>query len=131
MRSEINPIRQTGAELVIIANGKPHHAESFRKDLKLSNPIFVDPKLGTYKALKLEHGIWKTFKPIVWVHAFRAYMSGFRQRKTTGDPWQQGGTFVILPNGQVPYHYICKHPGDHPDPKDFLSVLSNLAKQTK
>jgi peroxiredoxin len=129
LRSEVNAIHQNGAELVIIGNGKPHHAETFRKDLKLASPIYVDPKLGTYRALKLERGIWKTFQPIVWWHALKAFRQGFRQKSTTGDPWQHGGTFVILPNGQVIYHYISKHAGDHPNPKDFINSLTTVVKQ--
>lgn len=129
MRLEVNSIRQTGAELVIIANGKPHHADSFRKDLKLTNPIFVDPKLGTYKALKLKYGFWYTLGPIGWWSAIIALSKGYRNKKYTGDVWQQGGTFLVMPNGQVPYHYISKHPGDHPNPKDFITILNNIFKQ--
>lgn len=123
MRSEIPIIRELGAEVVLIANGKPHHADSFRKDLKLTNPIYVDPKLGTYKAMKLNYGKFRTLGPIVFWYAFKALRAGFRNTKVTGDIWQQGGTFLILPNGNIPYHYVCKHAGDHPDPKDVISVL--------
>lgn len=115
--------------MITVGNGKPHHAENFRNEIKMISPLYVDPKLGCYKAMNLKSSIWRTFGPMAWLQAFRAYRKGYRVTGVTGDPWQQGGTFVVLPNGQVPYHYICKHAGDHPDPNEFISVLATAVKQ--
>jgi hypothetical protein len=129
LRTQLSSIHETGAELIIIGNGKPHHAESFRRDMQMTSPLYVDPKMGTYRALNLRNGIWYTFTPAAWLMAFRAYRQGYRITGVKSDPWQQGGTFVVLPNGEVPYHYISKHSGDHPPAQDFLAALRSAVKQ--
>lgn len=132
MRTFIPEIHQSGAELVIIGNGKPHHADAFRADLKLETPLYVDPKMGTYRALNLKYGIWRTFDPLSlkgWMTALTAFRAGFRNKKVTGDPWQQGGLFLVMPNGQVPYHYISKNAGDLPPVDDVMAALRTAVKQ--
>jgi hypothetical protein len=130
LRDQLSSIHQTGAELIVIGNGKPHHAEAFRLDLEMSTPLYVDQNLGTYQALKLRRSIWATFNPMVWITILRAIRAGFRIEEVKGDLFQQGGTFVVLPNGDVPYHHINKNTGDIPPWQDFLEVLRKAHRKS-
>ena len=94
----------------------------------LDIPLFSDPDLNTYRAAELKRSIWRTIGPPAWGHAFRAFRSGFRQSSVKGDPWQEGGVFVILPNGKAPYRYVSQEAGDHPEPKDVLAALKSAVK---
>jgi hypothetical protein len=129
LRPEVDAIHKLGAELVVVGNGKPLFASAFREDMNLDTPLYVDPKLATYKAAGLKRGIWRTIGPPAWMNGIRAFSKGFRQSSVKGDPWQEGGVFVVLPNGNVPYSYISEAAGDHPDPKEVISALRTAVKE--
>jgi hypothetical protein len=40
-----------------------------------------------------------------------------------GDPWQQGGVFVIDATGRIRYSYVSRYAGDHPDPVPVVDIL--------
>lgn len=119
-------IHDAGAELVVIGNGKPHFAEGFREEVKLSTPIYTDPEQQTYKLLGLKNSKWAVLNPARFPVLVRQLRAGKTQIK--GDPWQQGGVFIIMPDGKIPYSYISEAPGDHPEPKDVLAALRKAVK---
>ena len=44
-----------------------------------------------------------------------------------GDPWQQGGVFVLGPDGRELYRHISREAGDHPFSAQFLAALPQAA----
>ena len=97
MRDRIDDIRARGAELVIVGNGSPHFAATFRDDYALDCPLLVDPELRAYRVAGLRRGRVEMLSPRLPGHAIRAFRGGARQGAVQGDPWQLGGTFVIRP----------------------------------
>lgn len=65
--------------------------------------------------------------PGTMLATLKAMKSGFRQTKTMGDAFQQGGVFVITPGGEMPYRYISKFAGDHPPPEKPVAKVEELA----
>jgi len=57
----------------------------------------------------------------------RASIKGFRQGRTAGDLWQQGGALVVRPDGKVTYRYVSLGPGDHPPPAALVEALKRAA----
>ena len=43
-----------------------------------------------------------------------------------GDPWQQGGVFIIRPGNRVDSAYISAEAGDHPSAEAILYALEKL-----
>lgn len=43
-----------------------------------------------------------------------------------GDPWQQGGVFIIRPGNRVDSAYISAEAGDHPSAEAILYALDKL-----
>jgi hypothetical protein len=124
LRDELHQITGLGAQLVVIGNGKPHHAKAFIADEKLNFPVFVDPELKAYTLAGLRRGVAATFKLASLGNAFRATRSGHRQTKLKGDPWQQGGVFVIRqPNQEVSFAYVSDTSGDHPSIESIIAGL--------
>jgi peroxiredoxin len=123
LRDKAPAIRALGAEPAAVGNGKPHHAEAFQNEYKFDFPLLVDPELRAYAAAGLRRGVFKSFNFESIANAFRALGRGFRQGRTKGDPWQQGGTFVITPSGDVLFSHVSKVAGDHPDLEDVLTAL--------
>lgn len=127
MRGEVPKIRELGGELVVVGNGQPMHATDFRERNQLDFPLLVDPDLEAYAAAGLRRGVGSALNPRVLGNAWRAMRGGHRQGKTQGDPWQQGGAFVISPDAQVHYQQISRTAGDHADPAELLAALRRAA----
>jgi peroxiredoxin len=124
---KVPTIRALHAELAVVGNGKPHHAKAFQADSRLDFPLFVDPDLRAYAAAGLRHGVFSSFNARSLSNALGALRKGFRQGRTQGDPWQQGGTFVITPQGKTLYTHVSQVAGDHADLDAVIASLRPIA----
>ena len=75
----------------------------------------------------MERSAALTFSPFAFARWLRANLRGFRQGKTAGDAWQQGGALIVRPGGKVSYRYVSLGPGDHPPPGKLLGALKRAA----
>jgi NAD(P)-dependent dehydrogenase (short-subunit alcohol dehydrogenase family) len=123
LRDRQDEIRARGAELVIVGNGSPAFAASFREDYALDGPLLVDPELRAYRAAGLRRGRVEILSPRLPFEALRALRSGARQGAVQGDAWQLGGVFVIRPGGELAYGHMSRDAGDHPPVADVLAAL--------
>jgi hypothetical protein len=123
LRGEVPRIREKGAELVLVGCGRPEQAADFRDERGLDFPLFVDPELVAYRTAGLRRGLASSLSPKVLAHGLRALRGGHFQGATQGDPWQQGGAFVITPDDRVHYTHVSQEAGDHPDPEALLGAL--------
>jgi peroxiredoxin len=123
LRASIDRIHDLGAELVVIGNGTPEQARTFREEQRLDTPLYTDPERNAYRALEMRHGRKTVTHPRVMLHAIKALLQGFRQTSVAGDPLQQGGVLVIEPGGVERYRYISREAGDHPSPDAILASL--------
>jgi hypothetical protein len=71
----------------------------------------------------MTHGLTTTFNLAALRSALRARGEGHRQSSTKGDPWQQGGTLIVLANGDVPWSHLSRSAGDHAPASVVLSKL--------
>lgn len=127
MREFVPRIHAAGGELVILGNGIADHAKWFQEDFGVTTPVFTDPSLKAYEAV----GAKKPFflDPRTFIAAARARGEGHRQTKTMGSAMQLGGVFVITPDGRMPYRYLSKYAGDHPDHEEPVAALEAAAKR--
>ena len=123
MRDALPEIRGRGAELVIVGNGRPEHAIDFRDSEHVESPLYVDPELHAYAAAGLKRGLRSSLSPSVVLRGLRAFGEGKRQGATLGDPWQQGGVFLIRPGNRVEFAYVSEEAGDHPAVAAILAAL--------
>ena len=119
----LDRIRARGAELVVVGNGSPQHAQWFREDLAVPIPVFTDPELRSYRALGARSGLLSVLHPGTFRSSWRALRAGLRQRRLMGKSLQQGAVVVVLPDGSMPYRYVSRFSGDHPDPDEVLKAL--------
>lgn len=98
-------------------------AAAFKKRLKLDSPLYVDPKMEAYKAAGLKRTKLGTFGPRVWLPALKALLTGHIQKGVQGDPYQQGGVFIILPGDKIVYSHISKRASDKPKVSAILKAL--------
>lgn len=126
LRDIKDAIQERGAQLLVIGNGNPRQARAFRDEWKIDFPMLVDTGLDAFRAAGLRRGLGATFNRKVFQNARRAMKAGFRQGAVQGDPWQQGGTFVIDATGQVVFAHISQEGGDHASTSDVLDQLDQL-----
>jgi peroxiredoxin len=128
LRDALPDIRRRGAELVIVGNGRPEHAVDFRDAEHVECPLYVDPELRAYAAAGLRRGLRSSLAPGVLLRGVRALRDGMRQGATMGDPWQQGGVFVIRPGNRVDFSHVSEEAGDHPAVETILAALERSAR---
>ena len=116
-------LRARGAALVVIGNGSAYFARTFKEDLGLDFPVYTDPSLRSFAAAGLQRSLRSTFNLGTVRGAIRAFKKGFRQQRTQGDPWQQGGVFVVLPPADLRFAYVSETAGDHPPNAAILGAL--------
>jgi peroxiredoxin len=129
LRGIVKDIRARSAELHAIGSGSPEQAAEFAKERELDFDLYVNPDLTAYEAAGLRRTVGATMSLRVFANAARALRAGFRQGRTQGDNWQQGGVFVIAPDGRVPLAQISQVAGDHAAPEEILRALDSLTEK--
>ena len=124
-------IHQAGARLVVVGNGTPAMAARFAAEKPLDASLYVDPSLKVYEAAGLKRGVGATFNPASVMAGIRALRKGHFQTSTQGDPWQQGGTFVVWPGGEVNYRHVSGFAGDHAPEGQVFKALRNPPRREK
>ncbi len=115
---------QAGIALVTIGSGSPGGAKHFIEKLHFTGEMYVNRDLSAYRAFKLERGFWKTFGPASLIRGIQAMREGFRQGRTDGDLWQQGGVFVLGPGNELIFQHRNKFAGDHADLDAVLAAAA-------
>lgn len=123
MRDALPEIRRRGAELVVIGSGRPWHAKAFREEQGVDFLLLTDPELQAYGAAQLQRRATAVVNLRAVGAAIRAWREGHRQSATKGDPWQNGGVFVIAPPDRVLYEQRSDAAGDHAPLDDVLAAL--------
>jgi hypothetical protein len=126
---KVSDIHDTGSELIILGNGSAEQARHFVSASAVDVPVYTDPSLRVYRALGTRRGLLSSLHPGVLLSTARALRSGFRQTGTMGTATQQGGVFVILPGGEMPYRYVSRFAGDHPDPGEVIAALREAIRR--
>ncbi len=129
MRDKVDEIHSLGAEMIIVGNGNSQFATAFKKKLNLTAPLYVDPSLASYNAAGLKRTKAGTLGARNWLPALKALFTGNFQGRTQGDPYQQGGVFIVFPGDGLVYSYISKRPSDRPPAKKIVEKLK--AEQKK
>jgi len=112
-----------GIRLVAIGSGSPDHADAFVKTNGFTGEIYVSQNLAAYRAFKLVRGLWRTVGPASIYRGIQAMRNGFRQGSTAGDPWQQGGIFLLGPGERLLFEHRDRFAGDHADLSQVLAAI--------
>jgi len=127
LHRNIDVITGAGARVFVIGNGSPSFIAGFRDETKYPGPIYTDPSLRAYQAAELKRGITKTFDPRALGGTIKAFREGFRQGRTQGDNWQQGGVLVVATDGRVLWHHASDRPGDNARADEIARALRKAA----
>lgn len=115
-------LERIGVAVAVIAPGHPEQARAFQAEQHVTLPLYVDPSRRTFAAFAMKRGLAATLGPASILNAVRALAGGHRQGAVQGNPWQQGGAVVVLPDGRTIYQYVSKRAGDHPPAEALLDA---------
>ncbi|MGM0417864.1 MAG: peroxiredoxin-like family protein [Thermodesulfobacteriota bacterium] len=119
-----NELENKDILLVAIGSGNAEQAKKFKNKLDFKADIYIDPSLKSYKAFKLKRGLFRTLGPVSIYRGLKAMSKGFRQGKSAGDLWQQGGLFIITPENKIAFEHRNSTAGDQADLDLVLKVAS-------
>ena len=124
-KPQIQKLRDAGVSFAVIGSGAPNFVRGFKDRMGLDVPVFSDEKRTSYKALQMKRGLSTLLDPRI----FKNFLAPFkyRQRKTMGDPLQQGGVVVVRRDGQMPFKHISQFAGDHPKPEAVVEAALSAA----
>lgn len=120
-------IRATGADVFLVGNGTVDDARAFSHEGPLDMHVLTDPSRQAYCAVGMRRGPGTVLRPGVFLKGLRAFLAGFRQTRTAGDPLQQGGIVVVDRDGQERYRYVGDYAGDHAAPEAILRACERAA----
>ena len=125
LRSHADEFEKAGVNLAVIGNGWPGVARKFAEanQLPKSMTLLTDKSQKAYEAAGLKHGMFRTLGPQSWLPYARTMSHGFFQKRTAGDPWQQGGALVLEKGGHVIFRHVSEHPGDQARAEQLLTSL--------
>lgn len=113
----------SGVTLAFVGNGNVMMANAFKEDFDVQDPLYTDTSRASYKALGLKRnfGLMKSLG-----RGKRAMAAGFKQGKTAGDVWQQGGVVLFDADGSVRWKHIDDGAGDPADLSAFRAAVAAL-----
>jgi hypothetical protein len=124
LRPHVEELRGIGVEPYVIGSGTPEEARTFARHMHTDDgvlPIFVDEELVSYRAAGLKRSFGATLlHPGSWWKGVQS-MAKHRQRKTAGDPWQQGGAMFVRPDGEVTWRFTSEFSGHHPAVSELIA----------
>lgn len=123
MRPVVPEIRALGGELVAIGSGTIQHLGWFLEDQKPDYPVYTDPGVAVFAAAEMKRGALEVFGPRSLIAGVRALAAGHRQPGVKGDPSQNGGVMIVLPDGSIPWKHLSAYAGDHPPGERILAEL--------
>ena len=118
-----------GATLVFIGQATPRHAAHFQRRYAPDVPILADEERTSYKAMGLRRGTAAQLigPKSVGVGISRIVSSGGKmmQGRTIGDNAQLGGTFLILPGGEIAWSHPAQDASDNASAAEIIEAIGD------
>ncbi len=109
--------------------GDPRQAQALCQRLAAPFPCLADPERAAYRDFGLRRGtMMEVAGPANWRRGLAAMAKGHLIERTTGDPMQLSGTFIIATDGRVRYARYGRHAADHPQPSELIAALRSLTE---
>lgn len=127
MRRADPELLAAGAEVRFVGTGLPAMAAAFAAEWAGPHPVLSDPTRAVFAAAGMRRSLFATLHWRLFVNAWRAFRSGFRQGKVQGDPWQQGGVLVLDAQGAVRHRQVDRAGGDVLDLEAVLAAVQAVS----
>lgn len=124
MRDNERSFKEKNAALAVVGLGDRNYANTFREEMRIGFPLFVDEERGAYRELGLKSAnLLHMLRKDNAVARNRARAAGYRQHKLGRDPFQLGGSFIFAPGNVDKFGHISETFSDNAPMKDLLAAL--------
>lgn len=117
-----------GGKLIIISHSPVEFMPEFREKTGYDGPLYTDPERRVYQALGLRSDYRSSVNLSTIRRGRQVSRQGFRQTSTRGNPWQQGGVYVVDRDGCVTFSYVSQFAGDHPEIENVIFAVDTTAR---
>jgi peroxiredoxin len=121
---------ECGSALVLIGQGSPDDAASFRARFAIDLTVLADASRATYLTAGTKLAtLGELLAPAVLTRALiaMAHERVFLGRNTA-DEAQLGGTIIVTADGQIPWAHLSENASDMATPETILTALKGLAR---
>ena len=127
MNDAHSEIEAAGASLALVGQATPRHAAHYKKRYAPELTILADEDRSTYKAMGLRRGsAGQLIGPTsVMKGIARTAGSGGRihQGRPIGDVAQLGGSFLVLPGGEIAWSHVSSDASDNASVEEILEAV--------
>ena len=121
LKAIYTPVQGMGINIVAIGNGTSLMAQDFVEQFTIPYPVYTDTERSTYQLMNFHYGLGIGLGTIK--AGFGVTKKGFKQGKTQGDLWQQGGEALFAKGGTLLWRHANKNAEEHTSPKELLQIL--------
>ena len=125
MRAREPELLAARARLLFVGTGSPAMAADFQQAHASPHQVFSDVTRRSFQAAGMRRSPWSFLHWRFVRNASRAFLSGFRQTRVLGDPWQQGGVLVFDSHGRLRHQQIDAVGGDVLDLGAVVAALAS------
>jgi peroxiredoxin len=123
-KARMPDIAARGYGVLVVGQGTSAAARTFVDAASPPFEVVVDPSLAAFRVAGLRRSMARTLlDPRAWLRAVAAIKHG-PPRRLLGDPWQNGGVFVIDRGGHDRFRHVSRFAGDHPPLEAVLAAMS-------
>lgn len=123
MRRVKDRFERLGVSLVAVGSGSVRDASVFEREFGGGLRVLTDPSAAVYQRAGFVRGVLTVADPRSLRAAVRAAAEGFRQGRTQGHPFQQGGVLVFRKDGDLAWSHVSRFAGDHPEPEAVVAAV--------
>jgi prostamide/prostaglandin F2alpha synthase len=118
-----------GANVVLIGQLTPRHAQHFRRRQGIGLPVLADEQRASYKAAGAKIAtVNELIGPnVVAKGLMTSFRTGKVQGRTIGHAAQLGGSMVIAPGGAVVWSHMSEDAGDNASPDEILAAVRSAS----
>lgn len=116
-------ISSAGGHLAVVGNGAPRFIAELRRVTGFEGPVLTDPSREAYRACGFLRGVRSNVNLATARQALRTFGKGFRQGRTQGDPWQQGGAVAMAPGDRLLAVQRARYAGEEADIDRLVAAL--------
>jgi len=117
-----------GANVVLIGQLTPRHAQRFRRRQGIGLRVLADEQRISYRAAGAKIAtVGELLGPgVVAKGVMTSLRTGRMQGRTIGHPAQLGGAMVIAPGGEIAWSHMSEDASDNAPPEEILAAARKL-----
>ena len=114
---------------MLIGQATPKHAAHYKRRFAPELEILADEKRESYKAMGIPRGgASQLIGPKSVIKGISRIATSGQvtvQGRPVGDVAQLGGTFLVLPSGEIAWSHVSKDASDNPEIDEILAALTD------